>query len=55
MTTKEAWNIIGNQPKWAIKNMVQALQLMTWKNTNEEWRRLEAAKICLRTKNPRYE
>lgn len=55
MTTKEAWSIIGNQPKWAIRNMVQALKLMTWRNTNEEWRRLEAAKICLRTRNPRYE
>lgn len=55
MTTEEAWNIIGNQPKWAIRNMVKALELMTWLNTEEDEKRLEAAKICLRTKNPRYE
>ena len=55
MTREEAWKLIGNQPKWAIRNMVYALQLMTWLNTNEEWRRLEAAKICLKTNNPRYE
>lgn len=55
MTTKEAWSIIGNQPSWAIRNMVKALGLMTWLNTEEDEERLEAAKICLRTKNPRYE
>lgn len=55
MTTEEAWAIIGNQPRWAIKNMVQALTLDSWLNSEEDKQRLTAAKICLRTKNPRYE
>tara|TARA_R100001086_G_scaffold173860_2_gene95361 strand:- start:1210 stop:1446 length:237 start_codon:yes stop_codon:yes gene_type:complete len=55
MTKEQAWKIIGNQPKWAIKNMIKALSLHPWKNTNEDKLRIEAGKICLKTKNPRYE
>ena len=55
MTKEEAWKIIGNQPRWAIKNMIKALSLHPWKNTNEDKLRIEAGKICLKTKNPRYE
>ena len=54
MTIVEAWKIVGNQPKWAITNMVKALSMLPALNTPEENKRLEAAKICLRTKNPRY-
>ena len=54
MTVQEAWSIVGNQPKSAIKNMVKALSMMKSLNTSEENRRLEAGKICLKTKNPRY-
>ncbi len=54
MTTAEAWAIIGNQPKSAIKNMVAALSMLTALNTADDCRRLEAAKIALRTDNPRY-
>ena len=54
MTIQEAWSIIGNQPKWAIKNMIKALSMMKSLNTLEENRRLEAGKICLKTTNPRY-
>jgi|TARA_R110000765_G_scaffold181821_1_gene287799 exoribonuclease R len=54
MTTEEAWKIIGNSPKWAIKNMVKALQMLVWLNTPEDNKRLEAGLICLRTKNPKY-
>jgi len=54
MTTEQAWKIVGNQPKWAIKNMVKALTIMEMLNTPEERLRLQAAKICLKTKNPKY-
>ncbi len=54
MTTRQAWSIIGNQPKWAIRNMVKALSMLPWLNSDEDNRRLEAAKICLRTQNPRF-
>ena len=55
MTKEQAWKIIGNQPKYAIKNMVKALSMLTWLNTDQDKLRLEAAKICLKTKTPRYE
>tara|TARA_R100000697_G_scaffold107767_1_gene122694 strand:- start:353 stop:520 length:168 start_codon:yes stop_codon:yes gene_type:complete len=55
MTKDQAWKIIGNQPKYAIKNMIKALSLHSWLNTEDQKIRLEAAKICLKTKNPRYE
>tara|TARA_B100001248_G_scaffold19105_1_gene12634 strand:+ start:13573 stop:13740 length:168 start_codon:yes stop_codon:yes gene_type:complete len=54
MSVQEAWNIVGNQPKWAIKNMVKALGMMSAMNTKEENLRLQAGKICLKTNNPRY-
>jgi len=55
MTTEQAWKIIGNQPSWAIRNMVKALSMLTVFNAPADWQRLEAAKIALRTKNPRYD
>lgn len=55
MTTTQAWSIIGNQPNWALRNMIRALESLPWLNTAEDNERLEAAKICLRTRNPRYE
>jgi len=55
MTREEAWKIIGNQPKWAIKNMIKALQMMPLQNTPEENRRLEAAQIAVKTSNPRFD
>ena len=54
MTTEQAWSIVGNQPKSAIKNMVRALSMLPSLNTPEENRRLEAGKICLKTQNPRF-
>ena len=55
MTKEQAWKIIGNQPKWAIKNMIKALNMSPWLNTDKDKLRLAAAKIGLKTKNPRYE
>jgi hypothetical protein len=54
MEIKEAWRVIGNQPKWAIANMVKALSMFPALNTGEENYRLKAAKICLQYPNPRY-
>ena len=54
MTPTKAWKIIGNQPKWAIKNMIKALTVTPVLNTPEENLRLEAAKIAIKTNNPRY-
>lgn len=42
MTRKEARAIIGNQPKWAVRNMRRALEMMTYRNTPDDWKRLEA-------------
>ena len=55
MTTQQAWKIIGNQDKHCIRNMVKALSMCQWLNTQEDKRRLQAAKIALKTKNPRYQ
>ena len=54
MTPQEAWHIVGNQPRWAIRNMERALRILQSLNTEEENMRLIAARICLHTKNPRY-
>ncbi len=54
MTVKEAWKVIGNQPTWALRNMVKALNMCNLLNTPEDNERLEAAKICLMNPNPRY-
>lgn len=51
MTYEEAKKIVGNQPAWALKNMVKALQMFGgYMNTPEENLRLQAAKIVLRGK-----
>ena len=54
MSVIQAWKIIGNQPRWAIKNMVKALGMFTAIHTPEEKIRLQAARICLKNPNPRY-
>ena len=45
MTIEEAKKISGNQPYWALRNMVKALQMHPWLNTEEETKRLHAAKL----------
>lgn len=42
MNRKTARSFLGNQPQWALRNMARALQMQTWRNTESEWRRLEA-------------
>lgn len=53
MTLDEAKRITGNQPTWALRNMVKALEMMTWRNTAEDWQRLEAARIILKSNRGR--
>jgi hypothetical protein len=48
MTLEEAKKIVGNQPTWALKNMVKALNMLPWLNTAEDKERLVAAKIVLK-------
>ena len=48
MTYQEAKKIIGNCPRWEIKNMVKALSFYSWNNTQKENERLEAGKIILK-------
>lgn len=48
MTVNEAKAIVGNQPTYALRNMVKALNILTWLNTEADERRLEAARIVLR-------
>ena len=50
MTIEEAKKIVGNQPTWALKNMVKALNMLTWLNTAEDLERLAAAKIVLKNR-----
>lgn len=48
MTIDQAKKIVGNQPTWALKNMVKALNMLPWLNTAEDEERLVAAKIVLK-------
>jgi len=47
MTYNEARRIVGNQGDTPLRNMIHALQLLTWLNTPEDEQRLKAAKIVL--------
>jgi hypothetical protein len=47
MTAAEAKSIVGNQPMWAINNMIRALKLLPALNTAEDNIRLEAAKLVV--------
>ena len=48
MTIDQAKKIVGNQPTWALKNMVKALNMLPALNTAEDEIRLIAAKIVLK-------
>jgi hypothetical protein len=50
MTYETAIKLTGKQPIWALKNMVRALQMCPWLNTEIENQRLEAGKILLKGK-----
>ena len=48
MTYEQAQKISGNQPRWALKNMIKALEMLPALNTAEDNLRLKAAKIVLK-------
>lgn len=50
MNLIEAKQIVGNQPTWALKNMVKALKSLPALNTAEDLIRLEAAKVVLKNR-----
>lgn len=50
MTYDEAKQIVGNQPAWALRNMIKALEMCQWLNTPEEQKRLIAARIVAKGK-----
>ena len=50
MNLIEAKQIVGNQPTWALKNMVKALKMFPALNTAEDLIRLEAAKVVLKNR-----
>jgi len=50
MTIEEAKKIVGNQPTWALKNMVKALKMLPALNTAEDELNLEAAKVVLKSR-----
>jgi len=50
MTLEEARKIVGNTPTYALRNMVKALKLHQWLNTEDDWKRLKAAQLILRKK-----
>jgi hypothetical protein len=48
MDMETANKLVGRQPKWALRNMQRALEMHTWHNTAEDWRRLEACYVLRR-------
>ena len=48
MSITEAKKIVGNQPKWALKNMVRALSMLPFLNDDSDKQRLAAAKLILK-------
>jgi hypothetical protein len=53
MSTQTARRIIGNQPITCVQNMALALSLCTYRNTPDEWTRLEAAVVYLKSNHAR--
>jgi hypothetical protein len=50
MTLEQARKIVGNQPMFALRNMVKALKMCQWLNTEADWERLKAAQLILRNR-----
>ena len=47
MTKKEAKSIVGKTRPSDLLNMAKSLSLVTWQNTDDDWKRLEAAVVLL--------
>jgi hypothetical protein len=50
MTTEEARAIVGNQPTYALRNMIRALDMFAWINTDADRERQEAARVVIRSR-----
>ena len=50
MTIEEAKEIVGNQPTWALKNMVKALKMLPLMNTAQDEQRLAAAVMVIKSR-----
>lgn len=48
MNYEQAKKIIGNQPKFAVQNMVKALKMCRFLNTADDDLRLQAAIVYLK-------
>jgi hypothetical protein len=53
VTLNEARELVGNQPTWALKNMVKALKMLPLMNTKEDERRLAAAALIIKSRRGR--
>ena len=51
MNLIEAKQLVGNQPTWALKHMVRALNMLPALNTAADELNLQAAKIVLKERN----
>lgn len=45
---RACYRVVGNQPRWALRNMVKALETFPYARTQEEDRLLSAARYVLR-------
>ena len=50
MTIEEAKEIVGNQPTWALRNMVKALKMLPLMNTAQDEKRLSAAVMVIKSR-----
>jgi hypothetical protein len=52
MTIEEAKRLVGNQDTTSLRNMKKALELpiSRFMNTAEDWQRLEAVKVILKSR-----
>lgn len=55
MTIEEAKELVGNQGTTSLRNMKRALELpiSQFLNTPEDWQRLEAVKVILKSRRAR--
>jgi hypothetical protein len=50
MTLDQAKEIVGNQPTWALRNMVKALKMLPLMNTAQDEKRLAAAVMIIKSR-----
>jgi len=48
MDIREARERVGNQPHYALINMKKALEMLPWRNSEEDKKNLEAVKMVLK-------